>query len=124
MRKWIKERQKRENSQPISKRLRATLLRSFRGQHGKNGLFEGSARGNWDPTVISTQPKRGRGTHHHDEAAVNWCFPELLQSSFTISLELLGISIIKFTACWNPPARGNHHKVPFPNAQQRSHCRV
>ena len=35
---------------PILNRLRATLLRSFRGLHGKkNGLCEGSARGNWDP---------------------------------------------------------------------------
>ena len=25
------------------------------------------------PTAISTQPKRGRGPHHHVEAAVDWC---------------------------------------------------
>ena len=32
---------------PILKRLRPTLLRSFRGLHGKkSGLCEGSARGN------------------------------------------------------------------------------
>ena len=34
---------------PILKKLRATLLRSFRGLHGKkNGLCEGSARDNWN----------------------------------------------------------------------------
>ena len=26
------------------------------------------------PTAISTQPKRGRGPHHHVEAAVDWFF--------------------------------------------------
>ena len=37
---------KREKGRPISKRLRAAILRSFRGQHGeKNGLFEESAPG-------------------------------------------------------------------------------
>ena len=25
------------------------------------------------PTAISNQPKRGRGPHHHFEAAVEWC---------------------------------------------------
>ena len=25
------------------------------------------------PTAISTQPKRDRGSHHHVEAAVDWC---------------------------------------------------
>ena len=25
------------------------------------------------PTAISIQPKRGRGPHHHVEAAVDWC---------------------------------------------------
>ena len=35
---------------PILKRLRATLMRSFRGLHGeKNDLCEESARSNWDP---------------------------------------------------------------------------
>ena len=29
-------------------------------------------------TAISTQPKRGRGTHHHVEAAVDWCSNSLL----------------------------------------------
>ena len=53
------------------KKLCAALLRSFRGQHSEK--MKGSARGNWDPrknpTVILTQPKRGRGPHHHVEAA-------------------------------------------------------
>ena len=35
---------------PILKRLRAALLRSFKGAaRRKNGLCEGSAQGNWDP---------------------------------------------------------------------------
>ena len=40
---------KAEEDRPILKRLRATLLRSFKGLHGKNGLCEGSAQGNLDP---------------------------------------------------------------------------
>ena len=37
---------KTEKGRPISKRLRAAILRSFRGQHGeKNGLCEESAPG-------------------------------------------------------------------------------
>ena len=51
MRIRARERQeKRVHNRPISKRLRASLLRLFRGQHGeKNGLCEGSAGDNWDP---------------------------------------------------------------------------
>ena len=50
MRRRAKERQKRGENRLILKRLRATLLRSFRGLHGeKNGLCEGSARGSWNP---------------------------------------------------------------------------
>ena len=37
---------KRENRRPILKKLRAALLRSFRGQHSEK--MKGSARGNWD----------------------------------------------------------------------------
>ena len=32
------------------------------------------------PTAISTQPKRGRGPHHHVEAAVDWCRQSCLRS--------------------------------------------
>ena len=65
MRRRKKESQeKRESSRPISKKLRAALLGSFRGQHGKKmacvrrvprvtGL---SGR----PTAILSQPKWGR----------------------------------------------------------------
>ena len=50
MRRRAKERQKRGENRLILKRLRATLLRSFRGLHGeKNGLCEESARGSWNP---------------------------------------------------------------------------
>ena len=35
---------------PILKRMRATLLRSFRGLHGEKMVCgEGSARSNWNP---------------------------------------------------------------------------
>ena len=61
---------------PILKRLRATLLRSFRGLHGEkmvcvNGVpgvtgTLGKANSHFDPT------QTGRGPHHHVEAAVNW----------------------------------------------------
>ena len=78
MRKRAKKRQekKRKSSRLILKRLCAAFLRSFRGQHGeKTGLYEDSARGNWIPREFQQpfQPKRGRGPHHHVEAAVDWC---------------------------------------------------
>ena len=41
------EKRKREDRRPIPKKLCATLLRSFRGQHSKK--IKGSAQGNWDP---------------------------------------------------------------------------
>ena len=45
---------KEGKDRPILKRLSATLLRLFKGvvqgaARRKNGLCEGSARGNWDP---------------------------------------------------------------------------
>ena len=50
-RRRARERQeKRDVRLPISRKMRAALLRSFREQHDKkNDLCEGSARGNWDP---------------------------------------------------------------------------
>ena len=55
---------------PFSKRLRAALLRSFRGQHGEKLIY---ARG--VPEVTGTlgkaishfKSKRSRGPHHHVE---------------------------------------------------------
>ena len=59
--------------------------------------MKGSAQGNWDPReVISTQPKRGRGPHHHVEADVNWCSTFLYRISnlhFYIFTFLYGILI-------------------------------
>ena len=62
---------------PILKRLRATLLRSFRGLHGEKMVYVrgvpgvagtlGKTNSHFDPT------QTGRGTHHHVEAAVDWC---------------------------------------------------
>ena len=41
------EKRKRENNRPISKKLFAALLQSFREQHSEK--IKESARGNWDP---------------------------------------------------------------------------
>ena len=58
------EKRKRENKQPILKKLCAALLRSFRGQHIEK--MKRSARGNWDPRE-GQQPLRpnlnGAGDH-------------------------------------------------------------
>ena len=65
-----------ERRQANLKRLRATLLRSFRGLHGEKMVCVrrvpgvtgtlGKANSHFDPT------KTGRGPHHHIEAAVDW----------------------------------------------------
>ena len=39
----------------------------------------------WGPTAISTQPKRGRGPHHHVEAAVDWCRQEGFVDSIVVT---------------------------------------
>ena len=62
---------------PILKRLRATLLQSFKGLHGEkmicvrgvHGVIGtlGKANSHFDPT------KTDRGPHHYVEAAVDWC---------------------------------------------------
>ena len=62
---------------PILKRLRATLLRSFRELHGEKMVCVrgvpgvtgtlGKANSHFDPT------QTGQGPHHHVEAAVDWC---------------------------------------------------
>ena len=67
---------------PILKWLRATLLRSFRGLHGKKMVCVrgvpwvtgtlGKANSHFDPT------QTGRGPHHHVEAVVDWCSSILL----------------------------------------------
>ena len=67
---------------PILKRLRATLLRLFRGLHGEKMVCVrgvpgvtgtlGKANRHFDPT------QTGRGPHHHVEAAVDWCSSILL----------------------------------------------
>ena len=86
-RRRARERQKKGKDRlPILKKLCAALLRSFRGQHDEK--MKGSARGNWDPREGQQpfRPKRGRGPHHHVEAAVDWCrrdlFYELNKLSF------------------------------------------
>ena len=71
MRRRAREKQKREN-RPISKRLRATLLRSFRGLHGEKMVCVrtgtlGKAKSHFNPTQTSWGP------HHHVEAAIDWC---------------------------------------------------
>ena len=49
MRRRERERQEKREDRPNLKRLRATLLRLFKGLHGEKKVCEGSARGNWDP---------------------------------------------------------------------------
>ena len=61
----------------VLRRLRATLLRSFRGLHAKKMVCVrgvprvtgtlGKANSDFDLT------QTGRGPHHHIEAAVDWC---------------------------------------------------
>ena len=66
---------------PILKKLRATLLRSFRGLHAKKICVRGvpgvtgtlgKANSHFNPT------QTGRGPHHHVEASVDWCSSILL----------------------------------------------
>ena len=68
---------KAREDRPVFKRLRATLLRSFRGLHGEKMVCVrgvpgvtgtlGKANSHFDTT------QTGRGPHHHVEAAVVWC---------------------------------------------------
>ena len=73
---------RKAEDRPILKRLRATLLRSFRELHGKKmvcgrgvpgvtGTLR-KANSNFNPT------QTGLGPHHHVEAAVDWCNSILL----------------------------------------------
>ena len=58
MRRWSRERlEKRENKRPISKRLRAALLWSFRGSKAEKWFVWGSPRDNWG-TREDQQPFR------------------------------------------------------------------
>ena len=82
MRRQSRERQEYREDRPILKRLRATLLRSFRGLHGEKMLCVrgvpvvtgtlGKANSHFDPTQTD------RGPHHHVEAALDWCSSILL----------------------------------------------
>ena len=84
---------------PILKRLRATLLRSFRGLHGEKMVCVrgvpgvtgtlGKANSHFDPT------QTGRGPHHHVEAAVDWCSSILLALHTTYTTEISHFTIQK-----------------------------
>ena len=76
MRRRARERQEKREDGPILKRLRATLLRSFRGLHGEKMVSVSGV-----PGVTVTLEKAnshfsptqtGWGPHHHVEAAINW----------------------------------------------------
>ena len=82
MRRRATERMESREDRLILKKLRATLLRSFRGLHGEKIVF---VRG--VPGVTGTLGKAnshfnsnqtGLGPHHHVEAAVDWCSSILL----------------------------------------------
>ena len=62
---------KRKDRRTILKKLCAALLRLLRGHYSEK--IKGSARGNWDSREGQQpfRPKRGRGPHHHVEAAVD-----------------------------------------------------
>ena len=76
MRRRARERQELREDKPILKRLRATLLRSFKGLPGEKMVCVrrvpgvtgtlGKVNNHFDPT------QTGRGLHHHFEAAVDW----------------------------------------------------
>ena len=73
---------KEGEDRPILKRLRATLLRSFRGLHGEKMVCVrgvpgatgtlGKANSHFGPIQTSRRP------HHHVDAAVDWCTSILL----------------------------------------------
>ena len=74
MKRRAREKQENgEDRQPILKRLRAALLRLFRGQHGEKMVCVVGVHGVTGTlgrlTAISIQHKRGWGPHHHLEAA-------------------------------------------------------
>ena len=82
MKRRGRERQEKRENRSILKRLRATLLQSFRGLHGEKMVC---VRG--VPRVTGTLGKvnshlnpiqTGLGIHHHVEAAVAWCSSILL----------------------------------------------
>ena len=72
------EKRKSENRRPILKKLCATLLRSFRGQHSEK--MKGSTRDNWDPQKIQ-QPFRPNPNEVGDRTA-------------TLRRLLLGVEVI------------------------------
>ena len=82
MRRRARERQEKREDRPILKRLRATLLQSFRGLHGEKMVCVrgvpgvtgtlGKTNSHFNPTQLV------RGLHHHVEAAVDWCSSILL----------------------------------------------
>ena len=101
MRRRARERQEKRENRPILKRLRATLLRSFRGLHGKKmvcvrgvpgvtGTLR-KANNHFDPT------QTGWGLHHHVEAAVDWYSSILLALHLhtTYTTEILHFTIQK-----------------------------
>ena len=82
MRRRARERHENREDRPILKRLRVTLLRSFRGLHGEKMVCArevpwitgtlGKTNSHFNPT------QTGLGPHHHVEAAVDWCSSILL----------------------------------------------
>ena len=93
-RRRARERQKkREDKRPISKRLRAVLPRSFRGQPGKKMLYVRGVPGvtgtlgKADSHFHPAQLKRGWGPHHRVEAAVDWYRIFLLSFVWSVAVK-------------------------------------
>ena len=80
--KRARERQEKREDRPTLKRLRATLLLWFSGLHSKKMVCVsgvpgvtatlGKASSHFDPTQTNW------GSHHHVEAAIDWCSSILL----------------------------------------------
>ena len=97
MRRRAREREDR----PILKRLRTTLLRSFRGLHGEKMLCVRGVPGvtgtlGKTNSHFLTQPKLGSGPHHHVEAAVDWC-SSILLALHVYTIHVYTTEISRFT---------------------------
>ena len=82
MRRRAKERQEKREDRPILKRLRATLLRSFRGLRDEKMVCVRGVPGVtgtlWKANSHFNPTQTGWGPHHHVEAVIDWCSSNLL----------------------------------------------
>ena len=99
---------RKAEDRPILKRLRATLLRSFRGLHGEKMVcVRGVPRvtGTLGKTNSHFDPNQTyRGLHHHVEAAVDWYSSILLalhvHTAYTTEISHFTIKKTKVNTCF------------------------